>query len=163
MTIRYLYLLFISAYAVLPLFYKCRRTAMLGFYLRMTFSRSFRKCYALGLLALLMVFHFYHLNVFGNVYELALSSLVCLPLYSHKRMEQVFDILQHKRCLSLTALTAVSLLFTTHMLPLGATLGTLVFGAVFYPAAGIRTMPVEKLERYLEDPSGIVDDYHDWK
>lgn len=163
MTIRYLYLLFISAYAVLPLFYRCRRSAMLGFYLHMTFSRSFRKCYSLGMLALLMVFHFYHLNVFGNVYELALSSLLCLTLYPHKRMEQVFDILQHKRCLFITALAAVSLLFTTHLLPLGTTLGMFVFGAVFYPSASIRTASVEKLESYLGNPPGIVDDYYDWK
>ena len=49
--------------------------AMLQFYLRMAWSRSFRRCYSLGMLATLMVFHFYHLNVFGDVHELALSSL----------------------------------------------------------------------------------------
>ena len=52
-----------------------------------------RRCYTLGMLATLMVFHFYHLNVFGNVYELALSSITCLVLYSHKNAVRAFDFL----------------------------------------------------------------------
>lgn len=162
MVVQYLYLLFILTYILLPFFYKCRRTAMLDFYLRMTFSRSFRKCYSLGLLAQLMVFHFYYLNVFGNVYELALSSLLCLLLYSHKHMERAFNFLQHKRRLFLMMLAAISLLFTTHMLPVGVTLGTLIFGAMFYPSTGIRTASDEKLESYLENPLDIVEDYYNW-
>ena len=75
MLITILYILYSLAYAVLPFLYKTQRPAMLQFYLRMAWSRSFRRCYSLGMLATLMVFHFYHLNVFGDVHELALSSL----------------------------------------------------------------------------------------
>ena len=69
MIIPILYMLFILAYAVVPFLYKSKCPAMLQFYLRMVWSRSFRRCYTLAMLASLMVFHFYHLNVFGNVYE----------------------------------------------------------------------------------------------
>lgn len=84
MIIPILYMLYILAYAAVPFLYKSKRPAMLQFYLRMAWRRSFRRCYTLGMLATLMVFHFYHLNFFGNVHELALSSIACLALYSHK-------------------------------------------------------------------------------
>lgn len=100
MIILILYMLFILAYAAVPFFYKSNRPAMLQFYLRMVWRRSFRRCYTLAMLASLMVFHFYHLNAFGNVYELACSSLVCVALYSHKNTERAFDFLQRKRCFS---------------------------------------------------------------
>ena len=67
MLITILYILYSLAYAVLPFLYKTQRPAMLQFYLRMAWSRSFRRCYSLGMLATLMVFHFYHLNVFGGM------------------------------------------------------------------------------------------------
>ena len=67
MIIPILYMLYILAYAAVPFLYKSKRPAMLQFYLRMAWRRSFRRCYTLGMLATLMVFHFYHLNFFGNV------------------------------------------------------------------------------------------------
>ena len=156
------YMLYTLAYAVLPFLYKGKRPAMLQFYLRMTWSRSFRKCYALGMLATLMVFHFYHLNVFGNVYELALSSLVCLSLCSHRNTERVFDFLQRKHRLLGAAMAAIALLFVPHTLPLGITLATVLFGAVFYPSQVARNTSLEKLEDYLELPQSIVDTYYRW-
>ena len=56
MLVNILYMLYTLAYSVLPFLYKSKRPAMLQFYLRMTWSRSFRKCYSLGMLATLMVF-----------------------------------------------------------------------------------------------------------
>ncbi len=162
MLITILYMLFTLAYAVLPFLYKSKRPAMLQFYLRMTWSHSFRKCYSLGMLATLMVFHFCHLNVFGNVYELALSSLVCLSLYSHKNAERVFDFLQRKYRLFWAAMAAIALLFVPHTLPLGITLATVLFGAVFYPSQVARNTSLEKLEDYLELPQSIVDTYYRW-
>lgn len=162
MLITILYMLYTLAYAVLPFLYKGRRPAMLQFYLRMTWSRSFRRCYSLGMIATLMAFHFYHLNVFGNVYELALSSLVCLSLYSHKNTERVFDFLQRKRCIFWVAMAAVALLFVPHTLPLGITLATVVFGAVFYPSQVARDTSPEKLEDYLKFPQSIIDTYYRW-
>lgn len=100
MIIPILYMLYILAYAAVPFLYKSKRPAMLQFYLRMAWRRSFRRCYTLGMLATLMVFHFYHLNFFGNVHELALSSIACLALYSHKNTERAFDFLQRKHHLS---------------------------------------------------------------
>ena len=134
MIIPILYMLYILAYAAVPFLYKSKRPAMLQFYLRMAWRRSFRRCYTLGMLATLMVFHFYHLNFFGNVHELALSSIACLALYSHKNTERAFDFLQRKHHLSWAAMAAVILLFVPHMLPLGITLATVVFGTVFYPS-----------------------------
>lgn len=162
MLITILYMLYTLAYAVLPFLYKNKRPAMLQFYLRMTWSRSFRKCYSLGMLATLMVFHFYHLNVFGNVYELALSSLVCLALYSHRNAERVFDFLQRERRVFWAAMAATALLFVPHTLPLGITLATVVFGAVFYPSQVARNTSHEKMEDYLELPQSIVDTYYRW-
>ena len=162
MLITILYMLYTLAYAVLPFLYKNKRPAMLQFYLRMTWSRSFRKCYSLGMLATLMVFHFYHLNVFGNVYELALSSLVCLSLYSHKNTERAFDFLQRERRLFWAAMAAIILLFVPHTLPLGITVATVVFGAAFYPSQVARSTSPEKLEGYLELPQSIVDTYYRW-
>ena len=161
MLINIFYMLYTLAYAVLPILYKGKRPAMLQFYLRMAWSRSFRKCYALGMLATLMVFHFYHLNVFGNVYELALSSLVCLSLYSHKNAERV-DFLQQKHRIFWAAMVAMALLFVLHMLPLGITVATVVFGAVFYPSQTVRTASSDKLEEYLDSPHSLVVDYHKW-
>lgn len=163
MLITILYMLYTLAYAVLPFLYKSRRPAMLQFYLRMAWSRSFRKCYSLGMLATLMVFHFYHLNVFGNVYELALSSLVCLSLYSRKNTERVFDFLQRKRRIFLAAMAAVALLFVPHTLPLCVTVATVVFGAVLYPSQIVRAASSEKLKEYLESPHNIVVDYYQWQ
>lgn len=163
MLITILYMLYTLAYAVLPFLYKGKRPAMLQFYLRMTWSHSFRKCYSLGMLATLMVFHFYHLNVFGNVYELALSSLVCLSLYSHKNAERVFDFLQRKHRLFWAAMVAIILLFVPHTLPLGITVATVVFGAVFYLPQAVRAASSDKLKEYLESPHSLVADYHKWQ
>ena len=163
MIIPILYMLFILAYAVLPFLYKSGCPAILQFYLRMTWSRSFRRCYTLGMLATLMVFHFYHLNVFGNVYELALSSIACLALYSHKNAERVFDSLQRKRCLFWSAMAAMTLLFIPHTLPLGITVATVIVGAVFYPSQTVRAASSDKLKAYLESPHDIVADYYKWQ
>ena len=163
MIIPILYMLFILAYAVLPFLYRSERPAMLQFYLRMTWSRSFRRCYTLGMLATLMAFHFYHLNVFGNVYELALSSIACLALYSHKNAERIFDFIQRKRCLFWSAMAAMTLLFVPHTLPLGITVATVVFGAVFYPSQTVRAASSDKLKAYLESPHDIVADYYKWQ
>lgn len=163
MLIIILYMLYALAYAVLPFLYKTQRPAMLQFYLRMAWSRSFRRCYSLGMLATLMVFHFYHLNVFGNVHELALSSLACLALYSHKNAERVFDFLQRKRRLFWSAMAAMTLLFVPHTLPLGITVATLAFGTVFYPSRTVRAASSDKLKAYLESPHNIVTDYYKWR
>ena len=163
MLITILYMLFTLAYAVLPFLYKGKRPAMLQFYLRMTWSHSFRKCYSLGMLATLMVFHFYHLNVFGNVYELALSSAVCATLCSHKNTESVFSFLQRKHCLFWAAMVAIILLFAPHTLPLGITVATVVFGAVFYLPQAVRAASSDKLKEYLESPHSLVADYHKWQ
>ena len=155
MIIPILYMLYILAYAAVPFLYKSKRPAMLQFYLRMAWRRSFRRCYTLGMLATLMVFHFYHLNFFGNVHELALSSIACLALYSHKNTERAFD-------LSWAAMAAVILLFVPHMLPLGITLATVVFGTVFYPSQVARNTFPDTLDDYLEFPHSIVDIYYKW-
>ena len=136
---------------------------MIQFYLRMAYSRSFRRCYTLGMLATLMVFHFYHLNVFGNVHELALSSLVCLTLYSHRNTERTFDFLQRKRRIFWSAMAAMILLFVPHTLPLDITVATVLFGAVFYPSRTVRTASSDKLKAYLESPDDIVADYYKWQ
>lgn len=163
MLVNILYMLYTLAYSVLPFLYKSKRPAMLQFYLRMTWSRSFRKCYSLGMLATLMVFHFYHLNVFGNVYELACLSLVCVALYSHKNTERAFDFLQRKRCFFWVAMAAMILIFVPHTLSLGITVATVVFGAVFYPPQTVRAAPSDKLKEYLESPHSIVEDYYRWQ
>lgn len=171
MIIPILYMLFILAYAVVPFLYKSKCPAMLQFYLRMVWSRSFRRCYTLAMLASIMVFHFYHLNVFGNVYELACSSLVCVALYSHKNTERAFDFLQRKRCFFWVAMAAMILIFVPHTLSLGITVATVVFGAVFYPPQTVQAAPSDKLkdgllsgsEKYLESPHSIVEDYYRWQ
>lgn len=163
MLITILYMLYTLAYAVLPFLYKSKRPAMLQFYLRMMWSHSFRKCYSLGMLVTLMVFHFYHLNVFGDVYELALSSLVCLSLYSHKNTERVFDFLQRKHRLFWAAMGAIILLFIPYTLPLGITVATVAFGVVFYPPQTVRAVSSDKLKEYLESPHSLVVDYHKWQ
>lgn len=159
MIIPILYMLFILAYAVVPFLYKSKCPAMLQFYLRMVWSRSFRRCYTLAMLASLMVFHFYHLNV----YELVCSSLVCVALYSHKNTERAFDFLQRKRCFFWVAMAAMILIFVPHTLPLGITVATVVFGAVFYPPQTVRAAPSDKLKEYLESPQSIVEDYYRWQ
>lgn len=159
MAIRFIYLLFTLAYVAVPFIYRSKRPAMLQFYLRMALSPSFRKCYSLAVLALLMVFHFYHLNVFRNVYELVLSSVLCLFLYSHKNMERAFDFLQRNRHLYGTSALSVALLFIPHTLPLGVTLGTLVSSSLFYPSWDVRTASLERREGYLKSPESITDDY----
>lgn len=119
--------------------------------------------HAEAMLASLMVFHFYHLNVFGNVYELACSSLVCVALYSHKNTERAFDFLQRKRCFFWVAMAAMILIFVPHTLPLGITVPTVVFGAVFYPPQTVRAAPSDKLKEFLESPHSIVEDYYRWQ
>lgn len=162
MLITILYILYTLTFAALPFLYKSRRPSMIQFYLRMAYSRSFRRCYTLGMLATLMVFHFYHLNVFGNVYELALSSIACLALYSHKNTEGAFDFLQRKHRLFWSAMAAIILVFVPHTLPLGVTLATVLSGAVFYPSRAVRTASSDKLKAYLESPHDIVEDYYKW-
>ena len=163
MIIPILYMLYILAYAAVPFLYKSKRPAMLQFYLRMAWRRSFRRCYTLGMLATLMVFHFYHLNFFGNVHELALSSIAYLALYSHKNTERAFDFLQRKRCFFWVAMAAMMLIFVPHTLPLGITVATVVFGAVFYPPQTVRAAPSDKLKEFLESPHSIVEDYYRWQ
>ena len=86
----------------------------------------------------------------------------CLSLYSHKNAERVFDFLQQKHRIFWAAMVAMALLFVLHMLPLGITVATVVFGAVFYPSQTVRTASSDKLEEYLDSPHSLVVDYHKW-
>ena len=70
--------------------------------------------------------------------------------------ERAFDFLQRKRCFFWVAMAAMILIFVPHTLPLGITVATVVFGAVFYPPQTVRAAPSDKLKEYLESPQSIV-------
>lgn len=59
-------------------------------------------------------------------------------------------------------MATIILLFVPHTLPLGITVATVVFGAVFYPSQTVRKTSSDKLKEYLESPHSLVVDYHKW-
>lgn len=138
---------------------------MLSFYMRMAFNYRFRKCYTLLLLASVLVFHFYYLHVFGNVYDLAVSSAMSLLLFSHKNVERIFYFLQHQKRFFLLSMVDVIMLFVPHLFPLGVTISILLFGTVFYPSRRIRDkMSWLDIQSCLRKTSVcIVEDYHKWQ
>ena len=60
-------------------------------------------------------------------------------------------------------MAAMTLLFIPHTLPLGITVATVVFGAVFYPSQTVRAASSDKLKAYLESPHDIMADYYKWR
>lgn len=167
MILKILYLLFLLTFLVLPFLYrkKKEKQVMISFYLRMTFSCKFRKCYRLILLASLCMFHFYHLSLLRLPVELIPSSVVCALLFSHGISERTFHFLQNERTLLGTALFSISCLFVSNFLPLGVTVGALIFGASFYPSRVVCRMAVEPSWRqtFLDDPESIIPHYRNWK
>lgn len=166
MIVKALYLLFLLMFLVLPFFYhrKKSKPSITKFYLRIAFNHNFRKCYRLVLLSALLMFHFYHLSLFKLPLELAPSSVVCLLLFSRRISERAFRFLQQERTLLGVAVFSIVCLFDPHFLSLGITIGTLIFGAVFYPSLSVCRM-VKKLslrQAFLENPESIIPHYRNW-
>lgn len=59
---------------------------------------------------------------------------------SHRISERVFRFLQQERTLLGVAVFSVVCLFAPHFLPLGVTIGALIFGAAFYPSLSVCRM-----------------------
>ena len=101
MLIKILYSLLLPTFLVVPFLYRNKRPAMLDFYCNMAMSFAFRKVYTRMLLLFLLAFHFYHLTIFRNYYDLIPSSMLCFAMFSHPLCERCIYFLQERRILGL--------------------------------------------------------------
>ncbi len=142
MLIKILYSLLLPTFLVVPFLYRNKRPAMLGFYRDMAMSFAFRKVYTRMLLLFLLAFHFYHLAIFRNHYDLIPSSVLCFAMFSHGLCERCIYFLQDRRVLWAGMVLSLACLFIPHFMPLGVSLGVLLCGAVFYPSRLLRSILV---------------------
>ena len=140
MLIKILYSLMFPTFLVVPFLYKNKRPAMLDFYRNMAMSFAYRKVYTRMLLLFLLTFHFYHLTIFQNHYDLIPSSVLCFAMFSHNLCERFIYFLQEKRVLWTGMVLSLTCLFIPHFMPLGFSIGVLLCGAVFYPSRLIRNI-----------------------
>lgn len=142
MLIKILYSLLLPTFLAVPFLYKSRRPAMLAFYRNMTMSFAFRKVYTRMLLLFLLAFHFYHLTIFQNHYDLIPSSVLCFAMFSHGLCERCICFFQERRVLWTGMVLSLACLFIPHFLPLGVSIGVMLCGTVFYPSRLLRDMPL---------------------
>lgn len=140
MLIKILYSLMFPTFLVVPLLYKNKRPAMLVFYRNMAMSFAFRKVYTKMLLLFLLAFHFYHLTIFQNHYDLIPSSVLCFAMFSHSLCERFIYFLQDCRVLWVGMVLSLTCLFIPHFMPLGFSIGVLLCGTVFYPSRLLRDL-----------------------
>lgn len=140
MLIKILYSLLIPTFLHVPFMYKSRRPAMLDFYCNMAMSFAFRKVYTRMLLLFLLAFHFYHLTIFRDHYDLIPSSVLCFAMFSHSLCERCIHFLQERRVLWAGMVLSLACLFIPHFMPLGVSIGVLLCGTVFYPSRLLRNI-----------------------
>lgn len=139
MLIKILYSLMLPTFLVVPFLYKNKRPAMLDFYYNMAMSFAFRKMYTRMLLLFLLAFHFYHLTIFRNHYDLIPSSVLCFAMFSHNLCERCIYFLHERRILWTGMVLTLTCLFIPHFMPLGVSIGVLLCGTVFYPSRLLRS------------------------
>lgn len=160
MLIKILYSLMLPTFLVVPFLYKSRRPAMLDFYRNMTISFAFRKVYTRMLLLFLLAFHFYHLTIFRNHYDLIPSSVLCFAMFSHGLCERCIYFLQERRALWAGMVLSLACLFIPHFMPLGVSIGVLLCGTVFYPPRQSKFMPfLSGLADYPESHDELMEIY----
>lgn len=72
-------------------------------------------------------------------------------------------LLQQERTLLGVAVFSVVCLFAPHFLPLGVTIGALIFGAAFYPSLSVCRMVKKPFKAIvLENPESIIPHYRNW-
>lgn len=111
MLIKILYSLLLPTFLVVPFLYRNKRPAMLDFYCNMAMSFAFRKMYTRMLLLFLLAFHFYHLTIFQNHYDLIPSSVLCFAMFSHPLCERCIYFLQERRILWAGMVLSLACLF----------------------------------------------------
>lgn len=166
MLIKILYSLLLLTFLVVPFFYKSKRPAMLDFYCKMAMSFAFRKVYTRMLLLFLLAFHFYHLTIFRNHYDLIPSSVLCFAMFSHSLCERCIYFLQERRVLWTGMVLSLACLFIPHFIPLGVSIGVLLCGTVFYPSRMLRDIlsvaEMMKRPESRDDLEEIADRYFCW-
>lgn len=166
MLIKILYSLLLPTFLVVPFLYKNKRPAMLDFYYNMAMSFAFRKVYTRMLLLFLLAFHFYHLTIFRNHYDLIPSSVLCFVMFSHPLCERCIYFLQERRILWAGMVLSLACLFIQHFMPLGVSIGVLLCGTVFYPSRLLRNILLlpewDNRPDCHEDMVEISELYFDW-
>lgn len=166
MLIKILYSLLLPTFLVVPFLYKSRRPAMLDFYCNMAMSFAFRKVYTRMLLLFLLAFHFYHLTIFRNHYDLIPSSVLCFAMFSHSLCERCIYFFQERRVLWAGMVLSLACLFIPHFIPLGISIGVLLCGTVFYPSRLLRDIlsvaGMTKRSENRDDLEEIADWYFCW-
>lgn len=144
--------------------YKADGKSMTKFYVHMTCRHCWRKFYTLMLLLILLLFHFNYVNMAHNVYDLALSSVAFIFLFSHRFTERIIYYLQSRRTLFVSANIATVCLFVPFFFSTAVTIEILLFGAIFYLSRKVR----EKIsfpdyhKEMMEQPKEIRHFYYDW-
>lgn len=139
---------------------------MLDFYCNMAMSFAFRKVYTRMLLLFLLAFHFYHLTIFRNHYDLIPSSVLCFAMFSHPLCERCIYFLQERRVLWAGMVLSLACLFIPHFMPLGVSIGVLLCGTVFYTSRMLRDIlsvtGMKKRPKSRDDLEEIADWYFCW-
>ena len=144
--------------------YKADGKRMTEFYVHMACRHCWRKFYTLMLLLILLLFHFNYVNMAQSVYDLALSSVAFIFLFSHRFTERIIYYLQNRRTLFASAIIAIACLFIPFFFSTAVTIGILSFGTIFYPSRKVReriSFP-DYHKEIMEQPREIRHFYYDW-
>lgn len=144
--------------------YKTDGKRMTKFYVCMACRHCWRRFYTLILLLILLLFHFNYVNMAQSVYDLALSSVAFIFLFSHRFTERIIYHLQNRRTLFVSAIIAMVCLFIPFFFSTAVTIEVLLFGVIFYPSrkARERISFLDYHKKIMEQPREIRYFYYGW-
>jgi hypothetical protein len=133
------HLIFPIVFIILPMLcYKKSGRLMSRFYRHMLYSRGCRKLYTRLILEMLLLYHFIYMAMTNEAIDLALTSLLCVVLFSHQKSELILDKVKDNRIMFASVIIALLAPFIPHLYPLSMSLAILLLGAAFYPSASVR-------------------------
>lgn len=162
MTILHLFLV-LSLMIVPMCLYRCSKSYMLMFYIRMTRSCYFRKLYALILLLVILMFHFTYFAINNLEYGMMLSTVVLIYLFSPKRTEGLLSGIRGNKSITALLFTmALASCFIPHLYTLGGTLAYILLASLFYPSVKMAEYKTTSLPSLYDetDIKMLVKDYY---
>ncbi len=143
--------------------YKSRRPFMARFYTAMTRSAKARKLYVQVLLIVLLLFHYVYISGHAGEFGILLSTTICAVMFSSGRTDKwLRGLCNRPRAFVTLALTALVIVFVSHLYTTAVTVAYLLLAALFYPS--IRVIAEYKhggmLSEWAKHPEILSESYH---
>lgn len=142
MTTQTMLFLILAIYLLVPIaLYRLPHKKMATFCCYMACGEVARKFYCIILLIAVIYLHFIYYNGHRGENGVMVSSLLMLPLFSHKFTDSIHRMLADNNYrLWLFAIMTMAIAFIPQMFTFAVTMAMLIVAASFYPSWDIRTM-----------------------